>query len=127
MTITGEIIGAALEVHRTLGPGFVESVYHRALLHELDLRHLSCETELQIDICYKKHLVGQHRLDIIEQTVIVELKAVNAIVDVHVAQTLSYLKATNMEVALIINFGLLSLVWKRLIKSRELRELREFI
>ena len=58
---------------------------------------------------------------------IVELKAVSAIIDAHIAQTLSYLKATNIEVALIVNFGLPSLTWKRLIKSREFRELREFI
>jgi GxxExxY protein len=128
MTLTGQIIGAAMEVHRTLGPGFVELIYHRALLHELGLRRLFCETELQVDVCYKNRLIGQHRLDlVVENTVIVELKAVSAIIDTHVAQTLSYLKATNIEVALIVNFGLPSLTWKRLIKSREFRELREFI
>jgi len=128
MTLTGQIIGAAMEVHRTLGPGFVELIYHRALLHELGLRRLFCKTELQVDVCYKNQLIGQHRLDlVVENTVIVELKAVSAIIDTHVAQTLSYLKATNIEVALIVNFGLPSLTWKRLIKSREFRELREFI
>ena len=128
MTLTGKIIGAAMEVHRTLGPGFLESIYHRALIHELALCNLSCESELQIDVCYKNQLIGHHRLDIVvENTVIVELKAVSAIVDTHIAQTLSYLKATNLEVALIVNFGLPTLVWKRLIKSRELRELRELI
>jgi len=63
----------------------------------------------------------------VENGVIVELKAVSTMAEVHIAQTLSYLKATNIEVALLVNFGLPSLVWKRLIKSRELRELREFI
>jgi GxxExxY protein len=83
---------------------------------------------VEIAVRYKNQLIGQHRLDIVvRKTVIIELKAVSAIVDIHVAQTLSYLKATNMEVALIMNFGLPSLTWKRLIKSRELRELREFI
>jgi GxxExxY protein len=127
MTLTGQIIGAAMEVHRALGPGFIESIYHRALVHELGLRGLSYETEVEIAVRYKNQLIGQHRLDIVVKTVIIELKAVSAIVDIHVAQTLSYLKATNMEVALIMNFGLPSLTWKRLIKSRELRELREFI
>jgi GxxExxY protein len=128
MTLTGQIIGAAMEVHRTLGPGFVESIYHRALLHELGLRRLFCETEVHVEVSYKNQLIGQHRLDlVVENTVIVELKAVSAIVDTHIAQTLSYLKATNIEVALIVNFGLPSLTWKRLIKSREFRELREFI
>ena len=128
MTLTGQIIGAAMEVHRTLGPGFIESIYHRALLHELGLRHLNCDTERQVDVRYKDQLIGQHRLDIVvENSVIVELKAVSTMAEVHIAQTLSYLKATNIEVALLVNFGLPSLVWKRLIKSRELRELREFI
>jgi GxxExxY protein len=89
---------------------------------------LACQAEVHIDVQYKTQIVGKHRLDlVVENTVIVELKAVSAILDTHVAQALSYLKATNIEVALIINFGLPSLVWKRLIKSRELRELREFI
>jgi GxxExxY protein len=128
MTLTGQIIGAALEVHRTLGPGFIESIYHRALVHELTLHRLACQAEVHIDVQYKTQIVGKHRLDlVVENTVIVELKAVSAILDTHVAQALSYLKATNIEVALIINFGLPSLAWKRLIKSRELRELREFI
>ena len=106
----------------------LESIYQRALLHELALRGLSFETERHVDVRYKDQLIGQHRLDIVvENRVIVELKAVSAIVDMHVAQTLSYLKATKIEVALIINFGSRSLTWKRLIKSRELRELREFI
>jgi GxxExxY protein len=98
-----------MEVHRALGPGFIESIYHRALVHELGLRGLSYETEVEIAVRYKNQLIGQHRLDIVVKTVIIELKAVSAIVDIHVAQTLSYLKATNMEVALIMNFGLPSL------------------
>src|SRR6267378_8604764 len=102
MKLTGRIIGAALEVHKLLGPGFVESIYHRALLHELNLRSLFTQTEQQIDIYYKDQIVGKHRLDIIvEKTVVVELKAVNAIADVHMAQALSYLKATNLELALL--------------------------
>ena len=126
MKLTGGIIGAALEVHKLLGPGFVESIYHRALLHELNLRSLFTQTEQQIDIHYKDQIVGKHRLDIIvEKTVVVELKAVNAIADVHMAQALSYLKATNLELALLFNFGQTQLSWKRLINSREGRELRE--
>jgi len=126
MKLTGRIIGAALEVHKLLGPGFVESIYHRALLHELNLRSLFTQTEQQIDIHYKDQIVGKHRLDIIvEKTVVVELKAVNAIADVHMAQALSYLKATNLELALLFNFGQTQLSWKRPINSREGRELRE--
>lgn len=74
------------------------SIYQQALLYELRLQGMAIETELKIDIRYKDHLVGVHRLDMmVEQCVIVELKAVNAIAEVHVAQTLSYLKATGLE------------------------------
>src|SRR6266498_2426203 len=106
MKLTGQIIAAALEVHHLLGPGFLESVYHRAFVHELKLRGLSTQTELQVDVLYKAHSVGKHRLDIIvENTVIVELKAVSSINDFHKAQTISYLTATGLEVGLIFNFG----------------------
>jgi GxxExxY protein len=128
MKLTGRIIGAALEVHKLLGPGFVDSIYHRALLHELNLRGLLTQTELQIDIQYKDQIVGSHRLDIIvENLVVVELKAVNTIAGIHIAQTISYLKATNPELALIFNFGQRELSWKRLINSRQCRELRELL
>ncbi|HYR87333.1 MAG TPA: GxxExxY protein [Terriglobia bacterium] len=126
MKLTGRIIGAALEVHNLPGPGFVESIYHRALLHELNLCSLFTQTEHRIEIHYKDLIVGKHRLDIIvERMVVVEVKAVNAIADVHIAQTLSYLKATSLELALIFNFGQPQLSWKRLINSRQCRELRE--
>jgi GxxExxY protein len=128
MTLTGKIIGAALEVHHILGPGFLESIYQRALLHELHLQGLFTKTEIEIVVEYKDNVVGRHRLDIIVQdTVVVELKASSAITDVHIAQTISYLRATGLEVALILNFGQPKLVWKRLIESRERRELRELI
>ena len=111
-----------------LGPGFVESIYHRAMLHELNLRGLSTQTELRIDIHYKNEIVGKHRLDIIvEKTVIVEIKAVSGIVDVHIAQAISYLKATDLELALLLNFGPPRLSWKRLIRRRGCRELRELL
>ena len=118
--LTYQIIGAAIEVHNILGPGFLESIYKHALLRELGLQGLRAASETEVAIAYKEHTVGNHRLDIVvEDTVIVELKAVSAITDVHIAQALSYLKATNIELALIFNFGAPSLVWKRLIKSRE--------
>jgi len=128
MTLTGQIIGAALEVHHALGPGFVESIYHRALLHELRLQGLSTLTEQSCEIRYKDAYVGKHRLDIVvEKTVIVELKAVTAINEIHKAQVISYMAATGLEIALIFNFGQTKLSWKRLIKSREGRELRELL
>ena len=114
-----EIIGGAMDVHKHLCPGFLESTYKHALLHELHMRGLETKTELEVDIVYKNQHVGKHRLDIlVRDTVILELKAVSAINDVHIAQTLSYLTATSCELAIILNFGGPSLSWKRLIKSR---------
>jgi GxxExxY protein len=118
--LTYDIIGAAMEVHTLLGPGFLESIYKHALLHELRLRGFETKTEVEVHISYKDHHIGKHRLDLlVGDTVIVEIKGVSAINDIHIAQTLSYLKATNLELALILNFGGSSLSWKRLIKSRE--------
>jgi GxxExxY protein len=120
--LTHSIIGAAMEVHRMLGPGFLESIYKNAVLHELRLRGLEAKSELEIQVAYKGFLVGRHRLDIIvANEVIVELKAINAINaigDIHIAQTLSYMKAMRIEVGLVINFGEDSLSWKRLISRR---------
>ena len=117
--LTRAIIGAAMEVHRTLGPGFVESVYGHALLHELILCGLSTTSELEVQIRYKGVIVGRHRLDlVVENQVIVELKAAHSIAEVHLSQALSYMKATSLAVCLIVNFGERSLTWKRLVKSR---------
>lgn len=107
-----------MEVHRDLGPGFLESIYKNALLHELQLRGISVKSELEVQVAYKDRVVGRHRLDlVIESEVIVELKAISGIADIHIAQTLSYMKAMAIEVGLIINFGEDSLSWKRLIKK----------
>jgi GxxExxY protein len=117
--LTEQIIGAAMEVHNHLGPGFLESLYKYALLYELHLRGLTTETELEVQISYKDHPIGKHRLDVVvNDKVIIELKAVSGINDVHIAQALSYLTATRLELALVLNFGEPRLSWKRLIKSR---------
>jgi GxxExxY protein len=117
--LTHQIIGSAMEVHKLLGPGFLESIYQRALQQEILLRGLSTETERQIHILYKGQLVGKHRLDlIVSGIVVVELNAVTSISDAHLAQALSYLKASELELALILNFGEPRLTWKRVVKSR---------
>jgi len=109
-----------MEVHRTLGPGFVESIYRNALARELHLKGLSLESEREVPVSYKNQVVGRHRLDlVVENRVIVELKAASVIVDVHLAQALSYMKATNLELSLIVNFGGPRLAWKRLIKTQK--------
>ena len=107
-----------MEVHRALGPGFLESIYRKALLHELHLRSVPTKAELEVRVAYKDLIVGKHRLDmVVEDRVIIELKAAVGITDIHIAQALSYMKATGLEIAIIINFGQDSLVWKRLIKK----------
>jgi GxxExxY protein len=117
-----------MEVHNLLGPGFLESVYKHSLIHDLELRGLQAATEIEVPIRYKTRLVATHRMDlIVESSVIVELKAITSLSHIHVAQVLSYLKATNLEVALLFNFGEASLVRKRLIKSRGFRGFRGFV
>ena len=118
--LSRRIIGAAMEVHRCLGPGYVESIYRNALLVELRLKGLSLKSEVQVPIKYKNHAVGRHQMDlIVEDRVIVELKATDGIAGVHLAQALSYMKATGLEVSLVVNFGGPSLTWKRLVKTQK--------
>jgi GxxExxY protein len=99
------VIGAAIEVHRHLGPGFPESVYRESLVHELGLRDIPVVREAPVTVVYKGKRVGQGRIDIlVDNELIVELKTVEAIHDVHVAQVISYLKATQVTLGLVINF-----------------------
>ena len=104
--LTEKIIGAAIEVHRVLGPGLLESVYEEALCVELQLRGISFQRQVEIDVIYKGHVIKGQRIDLlVAEEVIVELKAVAHLPDVAVAQTLSYLKATGLKRALLLNFG----------------------
>ncbi len=104
--LTGEVIGAAIEVHRILGPGFLEQVYKEALIIELFRRGIPHEFEKPVTINYKEHEVGTGRLDfLIANCLIVELKAVQNLAPIHEAQVLSYLKMTKHPLALLINFN----------------------
>ena len=104
--ITGPVIGAAMEVHKTLGPGFLESVYEEALAIELDLRNISYRRQYAIDILYKGKLAKHFVCDfIIQDLVVVELKALSQLGDIEKAQVLNYLKATRLPVGLLLNFG----------------------
>ena len=95
--ITGKIIGSAIEVHRILGPGLLESIYEEALSHEFRLRGISFERQKEIDVQYKGIVIKGQRLDLlIEGMVVVELKAVSRLPEVAKAQALSYLKATGL-------------------------------
>ena len=99
-------IGAAIEVHRTLGPGFLESVYEEALAIELETRRIPCARQVPIAVIYKGHPVGEGRLDLlVADRLIVELKAVEALAPIHTAQLMSYLKATRHPLGLLINFN----------------------
>jgi GxxExxY protein len=101
-----EVIGAAIEVHRTLGPGFLESVYEAALTVELGLRSIPFVAQVPIDLVYKGHPVGQGRIDLlVGGRLVVELKAVECLAPIHSAQALSYLRITKHKLALLINFN----------------------
>lgn len=101
-----KITEAAYEVHNTLGPGFLEKVYEEALAHEFQLRKVPFIRQRPIEIYYKGRLIGKHSLDlVVDNKVILELKAVGDIADIFKAQTKSYLKATQLKLGIIINFG----------------------
>ncbi len=104
--LTQEIIGAAIEVHKVLGPGLLESIYEEALCYELELRGLNSVRQVSIDVVYKDRVIKGQRIDlIVEEEVILELKSSSKLPEVVMAQTLSYLKATGLKRGLVINFG----------------------
>ena len=100
------VIGAAIEVHRELGPGFGESIYEEALSIELNERQIPFTRQASLSIRYRSHVVGQQRLDLlIDNLLIVELKSVEQLIPLHQAQLLSYLKANGLTLGLLINFN----------------------
>ena len=104
--LTDKIIGCAIEVHKRLGPGFLESIYENAFILELEKHDLHVERQQEVIVKYDGIEVGRHRLDlIVNDTIVVELKAVKNIEDVHFAIVKSYLKALGKEHGLIINFS----------------------
>lgn len=118
--ITQKIIGCAFEVHKFLGNGFQEVIYQRALAYELEKAGLDYAREIEQDIYYKELEVpiGTRRADFVVQgKVLVELKAVSTLNDIHLAQALCYLKAYRLEVGLLLNFGAKSLEVKRMVLS----------
>jgi len=116
--LTREIIGAAMEVHRVLGAGFVESVYEESLAIEFGLRKISYERQKPIDVLYKGRLAKQFICDfIVYGKIIVELKAIKEISDSEQARVLNYLKSSELNLGLLLNFGSSSLEVKRPIDS----------
>ena len=99
------VLGAAIEVHRALGPGYLERVYEEALAVELSLRGVKFERQYPVSVVYKGHLCDEGKLDfLVEGVLILELKIVEAFGDVHKAQVISYLKITNLDIGLLLNF-----------------------
>ena len=112
--LTEKIIAAAMEVHRILGPGFLESVYEEALCIEFRRRGIAYERQKSIDIPFREESAGEHRLDLlVESRVIVELKAVKAIEPIFFAILRSYLNAAKLQTGLLINFNAFPLAVKR--------------
>jgi GxxExxY protein len=105
--LTWEIVGAAIEVHRALGPGLLEASYRKCLLHELEARGLAVKAEVPIEIHYKGlHLPAAYRADlVVEGAALVELKAIEKTLPVHEAQILTYLRHTGLRVGLLLNFN----------------------
>ena len=117
--LTGKIIGCAMKVHRVIGPGFPEIIYMRCLIIELKNSGLSCEAEVERDIYYEGIKVGSRRLDLlVDNKVIVELKAVTEVEPLFYNQIINYLKIFKIEIGLLINFGNISLQYRRFANSR---------
>jgi GxxExxY protein len=121
--ITEQIIGCAMKVHNTLGNGFQEVIYQRALALELGNAGLEYTREIEMPIHYNGQEIGTRRADfLIDGKIVVELKALTGLEDVHIAQGLNYLEAYKLEIGLLINFGSKKLEFKRLTNERKLHD-----
>jgi len=117
--LTQKIIGCAMRVHSELGNGFQEVIYQRALAIEMRYSELSFEREKEMELFYRNESIGKRRVDFfVEDTIMLEIKAVEKIESVHFAQAINYLEAYNKEVGLLVNFGSRSLDFKRLYNSK---------
>lgn len=117
--LTGQVIGLAMKVHRTLGPGFLESVYQKALLYELAKAELKVESDKLLQVRYENIIVGDFKTDLIlNDELIVELKAVSGIIVEHEVQLVNYLAATGKEIGLLLNFGGRSLEFKKKFRTK---------
>jgi len=117
--LTAHIIGCAMTVHKTLGNGFQEVIYQRALAIEMHLAGIPFNREFEMPIFYREEQIGTRRVDfLVEGVVSVELKAITKLEEVHFAQAINYLEAYNLEVGLLINFGETSLNFKRLTNKK---------
>jgi GxxExxY protein len=116
--ISGKVIGAAMKVSNALGSGFLEKVYENALVHELRKSGLAVKQQYAMTVLYDGSVVGDYAGDVlVEDLVLVELKAVKAMDEVHMAQCMNYLKATGLRVCLLLNFGRPQLQVKRIVRQ----------
>ena len=114
--LSNQIIGLAINVHRELGPGFLENIYEEALKVDLSEHGIEFESQKEIKVKYLGVEIGTHRIDlIVENIILLELKAVKELADIHFAQLRSYLKATNLKVGLLLNFSKPTLEIKRVV------------
>jgi GxxExxY protein len=114
--LSGQIIEAAIDVHKQLGPGFLEAIYESAMKVALRHRGIVYEAQKEVTILFENEEVGVHRLDLlVGNEIVVELKAIKALEDVHFAQVKSYLKATGLHVGLLMNFNAPTLIVKRIV------------
>lgn len=118
--LTGKIIGCAMEVHQHLGNGFQEVVYQRALSIELNLQGIAHEREKEMPLQYKGQAIGTRRVDFfVAEKIMVEIKAITKLEEVHLAQAINYLEAYHMPIGLLIDFGTPSLQYKRVMKPNQ--------
>ena len=112
-----DVVGCAQRVHSALGPGFPEAVYHKALCSELMKAGIPFESEKLSEVFYDGVLCGQFRMDIVvDNKIVLELKAMGQLTSDHVAQALSYLKATDLKLAILMNFGVATLETRRVVR-----------
>jgi GxxExxY protein len=122
--LNGQVIGLAMKVHRTLGPGFLESVYQKALLYELAKAGLQVESDRLIQVRYEGVIVGDFKADlIVNAELIIELKAVSGIIVEHEVQLVNYLTATGKDIGLLLNFGGRSLEFKKKFRKSKIEDI----
>ncbi|MBI4232662.1 GxxExxY protein [Candidatus Peregrinibacteria bacterium] len=110
-TITEKIIGSAIEVHKQLGPGLLEQVYHHALCHEFDLKKIEYQREVAVDVVYKGKKIRGQKLDfIVERSIVIEIKSIEYLGKIHEAQLITYLRFSKKRLGLLINFNVKRLI-----------------
>jgi len=114
-SLTETVLGAVFEVSNTLGSGFLEKVYERALLRELQLRSIPAASQVAFSLVYKDRHVGDYCAMVVEGALVVELKCVDRLTNEHAAQFLNYLRASNLSVCLLVNFQKPKVEWKRVV------------